>query len=531
MKFSFINSTKKKVNLVAFLPIFLALSIGFSLRFLCFIKYTTFDIGPSPDQVRDAFIYMDMWQGEFPTLGPSASATKYSLPPLYYYLVFPSTIFSTNPISQVLPNVLFSFFTIPLLIYLVYQLLENIPLSLRLLLAGIAGLWYSVIFPEIFISTFHWNPSPIPFFLIGFVLLFKFQRETKTSQIWQIISWSFYGIVLAILVSLHSTAMFVMPLVFAASVIEFVYKYRHNLKKCYLPLFSIAFFFLALIPYWQGEFSRNFSNSKQILYTIFNYSSQANSSNILSRLTKVIFNYFELGQQSYFIGNNWLFIAMSIIFLSLVFCFVIILCISPKIILIARVNISILAILSLTWILYLYAASNFQGTFFIHYKLLFIFAPIIFAVLCLGYLDYNQKYHQYIGILIISGILISIWSNLSFDSKYLLSKYGVNRLVSTADIINVFNKLPNNSTVCEPSYQGSRAIINPYNYIDRYITKKNLKFVSYCQSGNFRLYSRYKLAQSIDNLWPTFKIIENQFNDQNSIIYYEDLSHYVYTIK
>ncbi|TRU80599.1 MAG: hypothetical protein EWV76_23065, partial [Microcystis novacekii Mn_MB_F_20050700_S1] len=46
------------------------------------------------------------------------------IPPLYGYLAFPLTIFGSTPEFQVLTNGLFSFLSIPLLIYFVYQLLE-----------------------------------------------------------------------------------------------------------------------------------------------------------------------------------------------------------------------------------------------------------------------------------------------------------------------------------------------------------------------------------------------------------------------
>lgn len=510
-----ISKNKSIVEKIACYLIAIALMVGFAIRFCSLFRYTTFDIGPAPDQVRDAFVYMKMWQGEMPILGPSASVGGYSLPPLYYYLVFPFTILGSNPVWQALPNTLFSFLAIPLLIYLVYELLENINCSLRLLLAGLSGFWYSFIFSEIFLSTFQWNPSPIPFFLISFTLIYKHQLETNFSrQATEIFYWLIYGILLAILVSLHSTAMFVMPIVFGASLIFFVYKHRRNLNRCLLSGFSILAAIASLYPYWKGESARGFVNSKQVILTLINSKNEAGKSGILERIYSVFKNYFELGQQAYFVGNSWAYITISVVFLSLVLFITIIK---------FKGNMSILMLLGFTWLLYLYAASNFQGTFFIHYKLLFLISPIIFSVVSLGYLNYSSLIDKIFAILIISCIIFSISSNVIFDYKYLSSKYSDTRLLATSDIISIFNKIPKSATICEPSHIKSRKNINPYKYIDKYITKRQFEFTFNCNSGEYTLYPKYKMVQKINNLWPVFTIQENTLDIAQTKLYLDTL--------
>lgn len=166
------------VNIAAYILVAFAIVFGFLSCIISVFSYTTFDIGPDPDQIRDAFVYMNMWHGKFPILGPAASIGGYQLPPLYYYLVFPFTILGADPVYQALANAVFSFLSILLLMYLVYQILENVERERRLLLAGLSGFWYSLIFAEIFIATFQWNPTPVPLFLIIFALLYKYQLET-----------------------------------------------------------------------------------------------------------------------------------------------------------------------------------------------------------------------------------------------------------------------------------------------------------------------------------------------------------------
>jgi hypothetical protein len=87
---------------------------------------------------------------------PQGGGGKYGfvIPPLYGYLGFPLTIFGADPEFQVLTNGLFSFLSIPLLIYFVYQLLENVEQDKRLLLSSLAGFWYSTIYADYFINNF-----------------------------------------------------------------------------------------------------------------------------------------------------------------------------------------------------------------------------------------------------------------------------------------------------------------------------------------------------------------------------------------
>ena len=496
---------------LSYLLILLALIIGFGIRFFSLIRYTTFDIGPAPDQVRDAFIYMKMWQGQWVTLGPSASIGGYSLPPLYYYLVFPFTILGAAPVFQVLPNTLFSFLSIPLLMLLVYELLEFISPSFRRLLSGLSGLWYSVLFGEIFISTFQWNPSPIPFFLISCVLIYKYLLENKfNSIVVNSLLWLIYGCFIAILTSLHSTAMFVMPLVFIISLIFYNYKQRKNVNKCALSSLSILAAFISLFPYLQGEISRNFANTKKIL-SLLRSESHVSQASIIDKLKNILVNYFELGQQLYFPGYLWIYLIASILLLSLILYGVILF----------KGNLTIRMFLGLSWLIYLYAAANFQGIFFIHYKMLFIISPIIFAILTLAYIDYNQPSNIAIASIIVLGIICSITLNFRLDFQYLSSKYSSQRVLATSDIVRIFETIPSSNTICEPKYKGSRLKLNPYNYIDEFITKRKFNFVNVCKSGNYTIHPKYKMQQNIDKLWPLFTIKQNSIDTQNLSLVYD----------
>lgn len=505
--FKSIFSTKDNlVKFAAYVLIFLSLVFGFVSRVVAVFRYTTFFYY---DQVRDAQVYMDMWKGHWPTLGPSASVGGYSLPPLYYYLVFPFTVLGPDPVFQALPNALFSLFSIPLLIYLVYRLLEDTEGSRRLLLASLAGFWYSLLFVDIFISTFQWNPSPIPFFILCFTLLYNFQLETKLSVVVQVLSWIFYGIILAILVSLHSTTMFVMPIVFIGSSIFFIFK---NFKKKYrwlFPALSILTGIVILLPYWKGESSRSWLNTKGILFKLTNASQEANSHTVLQRIGRAFHSYFELGQQAYFIGNAWWLTFVGITFFSAV----LILAIAKF-----RKNSIIFLFLLFTWLIYFYAASNFWGMSVVHNKFLVLFAPIILTILSLASLDVSKKIDKLINVILILGISLSIWMNLTFDYQYFSSKYGTNRLITTADITQIFHKLPANSIICDPRSKEGWLLYNPYKsykYIDKYITKKELKFIESCQPGHYFLQPRFEMLQSIEIFWPIFRVSAAKLSEEN----------------
>ena len=508
------SNTSRKFS--GYLLILIAIIFGFVSRVVSVFHYTTFDIGPDPDQVRDAFTYMKMWHGEWPHLGPAVSLGNYQLPPLYYYIVFPFTALGPDPAFQALANAVFSFLSIILLIYLVYLLLENVEPSKRFFLAGLAGVWYSLIFPEIFISTFNWNPSPIPFFLIAFTLLYNYQLEGKLTFL-QAVSWFFYGIILAILVSLHSSTLFIMPIVFLGSCLWFIYKKR----QWYFPAIAVLSANLALIPYWKLETSRNFINTKKIINTVL-FSGQSGDHNILNRLISMPLSYIELGRQAYFIGEYKLYLIISAFFLLITLASGLINFKGNKV---------ILGFLLSTWGIFIYAASRFEGEhFFIHYKLLILFAPIIFAVLSLAYLS-PSKFSRVVGIVITLGIAFSMLTNLKYDLRYLSSKYGSTRLASVGSVINTFNTIPENSTICDPAKQGKRIEYNLYHYIDLYVTQKNFQVVSDCPQGSYLLHSKYVFNQQINNLWPIFDVSRNVSFQQKAKLFIETPELNVYLLK
>jgi hypothetical protein len=380
------SQSLRSINLIGYSLIAIAILIGFITRIIAVFQYISFDIGQDSDQVRDAFVVINMWKGDWPTLGSQVTTiVRYHILPLYYYLCFPFTIFGADPVFQALPNALFSFLSIPLLTYLVYLLLENVEPQVRIFFSGLAGFWYSVLYGEIFISNFQWNPSPIPFFLLAFTLLYYLQIEGKFSFLIQVILWFSYGVVLAILISLHSSTLFVMPIVFVLSCSIFIYK-KVIKRKLYslisLPIISVLSAITALLPYWIGEFGRGFQNTKSIIKSVMTASSSSNNSLLMSfgkRLSNLFLNYYKLFQEVYLWNSSWIYLLISVVFISVVTYLGI-----TKF----KGNKSIWCIWCSTWLIYIYAASNLDSekTVF-HYKLLILFAPIVFTITSCAYVN------------------------------------------------------------------------------------------------------------------------------------------------
>jgi hypothetical protein len=545
-----INPNFKVIKLMGYLLMLLAITFGFFTRIFAVFQYVTFDIGPDPDQIRDAFAVMNIWQGNFPTLGPQVTTIgRHHILPLYYYLFFPFTLLGADPVFQALPNALFSFLSIPLLIYLVYQLLENVKGSARIFFSGLAGFWYSLLFGEIFISNFQWNPSSIPFFLMVFTLLYKLQIEGNFSLPIQAGLWIFQGITLAILISLHSSTLFVMPVVFIITSSIFICRVIKRNRKLLIVFPGLATLsaVITLLPYWIGEVGRGFSNTKTIFQTIVNSSSQSNGSSsltsFLGKIYNLFLNYFKLAQQVYFWNSSWFYLAISVVFLSGVTYLGISRFRGKKYIWYTWCS---------TWIIYLCAASNIDSreTVF-YYKLLILFTPIVLTVVSLAYLDYSRLKHRMFAIFIGVVITFSWVNNLVYDYQFILSKYGQNRLVSTAEITQILNQLPTGSTICDPRIKRKRSVNNQYNYIDTYITHKGIKVVDVCQAGNYVIHpKRVLLIESnflndktyektyfvkfmppaSTNLWPIFKVVENGAIERPSKLFLEIDTAYIYLL-
>lgn len=520
----------KKIKILGIFLIAFSLIFGFLIRLFVVLHFTNF----TGDQINDAYRVLGIWQGSLPTLGPGPTAWKelggdIYLPPLYYYLVFPFTALTFDLSSQATPNAFFTFLSIPLLIFTVYKLLDNVQREKRFILAAIAGVWYSVLFRNIALSTgdsLAGNPVSILFFLLLFILLYTYQMEERLSPAAEVSCWIAYGTSLAILTNLHFSSLFVMPVIFLASIIFYVARKPKQKKRWLLAGLAIAVAVLALTPYWIGEVSRNWENSRRILSLAIGASSQeGHSVTLLQRLNAIIRGYIDLGKDVYFMGTSWKTSAISLSFLMVVFFAGILKFKGNKIIFFMLISI---------WLVFLlaYSSTDMTKTYNpVFYKLLIYFAPIFLATFSLAYLDFSAKLDKFLIAFIIFGMTISILINLKFHYNYVSGRWGMPRVPNTFDIADVIRQIPEKSTFCVPeeNYRNLRI----YEYTNQYITKRNLKFTPQCQEGDYFIYEKYQsvgdfsLRQS-----PPFAKVFDEFAKEHSYTLYKNTPlYYVYHVQ
>lgn len=543
----------KKLKSFGISLMIIAILFGFFTRIVAVFQYVTFDIGPDPDQIRDAFVVMGIWDGEFPLLGPRAYGLGlggHHLLPLYYYLFFPFTILGGDPVFQAFPNALFSFLSIPLFIFLVYKLLENIDNSQRIFFSGLAGFWYSLLFGDIFISNFQWNPSSIPFFFFSFVFLYDLQIKNKFSWSTKCFLWALNGIVFAILLSLHTSTLFVMPIVFIISIILYlfkIYKETRETKLFLLPIVSCTSTFISLIPYWKIELATGFRNTKAILQTIRSGSGASDISLIgyvSEKISNLIMNYVNTLRQAYFWNSSILYLLISIVFLGLItYCGIV------KF----KGNQYMWYIMIASLGIFLIAAANInadQSVFY--YKILILSFPIIFTVTSLAYTNYHFKAQLFLYGLTGFVLVISMINNLAYDYNFMMAKYGNNRLLNTKEIAEIIDVIPSNSSICDPTIARKRDVRNKYNYINTYVVQKDIQIKDTCTSGDYVIHPKrflniesnflnkinYEETFFVEpfyegnlKLWPILTVSEYPNIDRASNLFLETETAYVYFLE
>ena len=461
-----------------------ALMFGLVVRVLAAVHFADF----SGDQIRDAYVSMEMWEGTLPTLGPSSAWGDIYLPPLYFYLAFPFTAFGADLSFQAIANGILTFLSIPLLIFTVYQLLATVPHNKRLLIASGAGLWYSLLFQNIIINTGNslaGNSGSIVFFLLAFVMLFKYQWEAKLSTPGQITCWILYGVTLALIGNLHFAPLFVMPAAFIGSVIAFCVKNRRQPKRWALPLLSIGAGVLLMTPYWIGEIDRGWTNTQGIINLIFKASNEDGYSvRFLQRLQAIASGYFSLGTDVYFYHQSTKALLLSVLFLGMILVLSLWKFKGDRPIFYLFLGI---------WTLFLcaYSSTDMSRTYDpVFYKLLIFFAPIIFTSITVAYLDYSRTLEKVLIFGIIATVSLSAAVNLNLHKNYLVSRYGPQRIAHTADYIQTVEALPDSATLCD--INGHRPSTRVYEYTNKYIVKKPLSFAIDCEADSYAVYAKFK---------------------------------------
>jgi hypothetical protein len=518
---------------IGFLLLAGALIVGLVTRVGAVFQYVTFDIGPDPDQIRDAFAVIEIWQGKFPKLGPPAYGLGlggFSILPLYYYLFLPFTLLGGGPAVQAFGNGFFSFLSIPLFSFLVYQILENISFSKRIFFCGLAGFWYSLLYSDFFISNFQWNPSSLPFFVLFFAYLYDLKLKNLKRPKVQCLAWAASGVVLAILMSLHSSALFVMPVVYVILSIAYilkVYRWRRLNPQLAAPLVGYGAAAIALLPYWVHEFQNSFSNTKGILKTITAASGGEESlplpMYVWDKISNLFLHYINLIRQVYLWDDSLLAAIIAIATMGLAIVFL-----GPAF----KGNRNLWLVWVSIWGLLLLAASNIDANSSVfYYKSLMIHAPIVLTVVALAYSQLSRPKTVALWTVVFAFVLLSWGRNLYYDAQFMGAKYGSNHLMNTRELAQIMQQLPEEANICDPRIARKRKKLNQYNYISTYVLPTSPGVVSECEAGNYVIHpkrildiqgnflntSDYQSTYFIEpeqservKLWPVLAVTDNE---------------------
>jgi hypothetical protein len=474
------------------------------------------------DETANGYVYANMAKGlhallasgtlelgSWPTLGQAISIASrgrpFHVPPLYHYLVFfLGGFLGPHPTFYVLAETILSVLTGPLLSFLLYRMLSGIERDKRLLLSALAGLWHSVLFVNLFYASYGANFSQIPFFVFLFVLLFDRQMSREAVRPSQVLSWSAYGIVFALLISLHATALLVMPGIFAGCCLLFVYKHhRQPMSYCMVGV-AVLFAALALAPYWAGEVSRQWANSRTILGFLSFESGPISVTTFLDRLLGSLLTSLDLGRQVYVLGTPRALVVLS----SGVMTAAVVLALTRF-----RGNRMILGQLVVIWGGFLAAAMCYRDprSILMHWKMLIVYCPVVCTITAMAYADYGRLGGKICVWLLGCFMVVSIWANMRYDTNFLYYKFAKERMFTVNDAVDVLKRLPEGTRVCPFWYDWlSRVKFHPFKYIDRYIVQRGFTFVPLGECGPGCYLVEPKLVwENVDGTL-AFKVIRNE---------------------
>lgn len=465
----------KNLKLTTKITVISIFVFGIIARVIGLLYYTQF-LG---DQVRDQGVYNAMSKWEMPFLGPESSIGGYSIPPLYYYI---SNIFAFwnpyNPNLAIISNTIFSILTIPLGSYLIFLMLPKLEINKRYIASGIFSTIWSVFYLDIIHNSQEWNPSSLNFFFFAFVIIFHLIFQNNLSKLTNLTLWILQGINLAVLISLHSSALFVFPPIFFVLIAIYL---LNNFKYWYLPFISILTFLTSLTSYWIGEFRSNFFNSKAILDTIFNKNKLPVG--ILDKLRILVDNIGTFGDQAYFHTINqanifWLVMLISIFLIGF----------NYKIL----KNSAILIYLFCCFVFFL-ALSNYDGFVYQHYMVIVWSLGLILPIIAISTEPKNRfltifKYSIYL-------FFISIFVlNTNATIKLLKTKSSSQRIPNTQDFAQIVSVLPNNSKLCSEENQ-----VPVFAFFAK-AQSKNILVAIKNPDCQFQYYAKFKPNQKSNNI-------------------------------
>ncbi|MDD5040195.1 MAG: glycosyltransferase family 39 protein [Patescibacteria group bacterium] len=208
------------------------------------------------DEGRDAFTVADIAEhGYVKLVGPAASSisSDFHLGPAFYYLLAPAyALMHSRPSAGAVTVALFSTATI-VLVWAVARKFFGRAAGL------IAAMLYSVSFLEVYYGRWAWNPNLVPFFvlIIIFALFQLGLHRDRPANAWYLFV---LAISLGIVMQLHGTALFAMPVLCAAYLL--ITRPRIPWKKYLIAGALLIFVNIPLILY---EATNRLGNTRSLI--------------------------------------------------------------------------------------------------------------------------------------------------------------------------------------------------------------------------------------------------------------------------
>lgn len=241
----------KRVFVTVFVAIVL---VGIFVRTYHFREWLYF----YPDQSRDLMIASDFLNGKtsLPLMGPIAASTPFRIGPMYYYFQIASgMLFGVAPETMAYPDLFFGILSIPLLYYFLRRyFVADISMAMMAL--------YAISFYAVRYSRFAWNPNPIPFFVLLFLLglsEFLYDRE-KTKWRWIVI----LGLATGVGMQLHTILFLLLPATLFFASVYLLVKNRGVWRQI------VAVLLISIVlnaGQLTSEFQTGFSNTR-LLFTL-----------------------------------------------------------------------------------------------------------------------------------------------------------------------------------------------------------------------------------------------------------------------
>jgi hypothetical protein len=475
-----------KQNPAATIFFLLALFIGFYTRIVMpQLAYTEFQ----GDQSRDSFVHANILSDGFVPYGPVSSIGKYTLAGGYYTLMFIFSFGNSNPNFHLLSNSIFSFLTIPLFGLLIYRAFSNFKNSI--LVASFGSLLWSIFATDIFFAGFQWNPNSVTFFWILLIVNFELLYSHKIALKFVNWIWALQGLVFGILLSLHSSSMFVVPLIFAINLIYICY-----IQKTWRWLWTIPGFLLIMLPYLLAEIQNGFQNTSNIFDTIFIQAKEPHT--LVEKLDHLLDPIKGLAAQVYFPFTSMPTLSFGLMLTTVVLGIVF-----------YKGRQFYLCNYLLLLGLFLLVANSYWGPIFKHFMVLIWSVPMFFAISLVFSIPKNG-FKKYISIaLLILGFGFYAQQNLEGIDNIYQNKFGVNRVVNLFDMKLALSKIPSNSSVCSPTYGNSLKYLN-------FIGSGKVQTSENCQNSNYEFVESYKPS----DFYPASK---NPYNlDNKNVLFKSD---------